>query len=375
LENSQMKKTLIAMAAVAVAGAASAQVTIGGTLTFDAMSSTKTTTTSAADLTTSSTVDAVGGADTLTTPQLTMSGSEDLGGGMSIGFVMNSHGNGGTIAARDRNVSLSGDFGTVRVGRFIPAAAYGWYGFTGNSTTSIGSAYTAGMDAATYSGYYGAATTALTAAGSFERNDNQIQYTTSINGVTVNANYGSTSTDASEYLGTAQTKQQGISASYAAGALTVAMGQNSRSVDFEGASGSATGTQVDGDLDWYGASYDFGVAKATFANMQRKDQSALAATGVVSVVTDMNINSFGVSVPVGALTLSASMYRGTNDGSTAATDNYDLTGNQLFASYALSKRTSVYAVTGDTNAARASANTTSVTTKRSRTAVGMLHSF
>ena len=40
-------------------------------------------------------------------------------------------------------------------------------------------------------------------AGSFERQDNQIQYTTSISGITVNANYGHTTSDASETLGQA----------------------------------------------------------------------------------------------------------------------------------------------------------------------------
>ena len=364
-----MKKTLIAMAAVAVAGTASAQVTIGGTLTFDALTNTKTTTTSAADVTTSSTVDSTGQSNILTTSQLTMSGTEDLGGGMSVGFVMNSAGDGGTVAGRDRNVSLSGDFGTVRVGRFIPAASMGFYGYSGASTTAAGSTYGIGSGSALV---YGAT---APAGGSFERNDNQLQYTTSISGITVNANYGSTATDASDTLGTGETAQSGVSASYTAGALTLAIGQNSRTVDAEGASGVATGVQIEADLDWYGASYDFGVATARFTNVQRKDQTAAASTGTISVDNNIDVNSFGVSVPMGSLTLSASMFRGTNDISSLGTDNFDLSGNQVFASYALSKRTSVYAVHGDTSAARASGNTTGVATKVTRSSIGMLHSF
>ena len=369
-----MKKTLIAMAAVAVAGTASAQVNIGGTITFDALTNTKTTTTSATDVTSSSTVDATGSSNILTTSQLTMSGSEDLGGGLSMGFVMNTGSDGGTFAARDRNVALSGDFGTIRIGRFVPAAAYGWYGYTGNKTTGAGSAYTAGMAGATYGAYYGSVTTATTDAGSYERNDNQIQYTTSIAGITVNANYGSTKTDESTTIGAAETKQQGISASYASGPLSLAIGQNSRTVNAEGAA-AATGTEIDGDLDWYGASYDFGVVKATYANLKRKDQAALAATGAITVSSDLEINSFGVSMPVGALTVAASMYNGSNAGAVLTTDNYDLSGKQVFASYSLSKRTSVYAAHGETDASRAGGKTTSITTKRVRTMMGMLHSF
>jgi predicted porin len=371
-----MKKTLIALAAVAVTGAASAQVTISGTLTFDAKQSTKITTLSAADVTSSITTDQTGQADVATTSQIAISGKEDLGGGMTGAFQANTGMNGAGFGARDLNVSLSGDFGAVRLGRFVPAAAYGWYGFSGNGTTGAGSVYHAGMDGLTYGQWFGAATTALNAAGSYERNNNQLQYTSpSINGLTFNVNYGTTSDDSTLLNGKATTTQQGFSAAYAAGPLSLGMGKNSRTVDAEGTTTTATGTKIDGDLDWYGASYDLGVAKLTFANMQRKDQSALLATGVVSVASDMEINSFGVSVPMGAVTLSVSAYSGKNDGSSATTDNYDLSGNQVYVNYALGKLTSIYAMHGTTKASRASGNTTSVGTTRSRTAVGILKSF
>ena len=157
--------------------------------------------------------------------------------------------------------------------------------------------------------------------------------------------------------------------------MSIAAGTNSRAVDAEGASSTASGIQIDGDLDWFGASYDLGVAKVSFTNVQRKDQTAAAATGVVTVNSDINVNSFGVSVPMGALTFSASMYSGENDVSALTTDNLDLSGNQLMVNYALSKRTYIYAVTGKNDAKRASGNTASVATKTTKTAVGMIHSF
>ena len=111
------------MAAVAVAGTASAQVTIGGTMTFDALTKAKTTTRSAADVVTSSTADATGSSNVLTTSQLTMSGTEDIGGGMSVGFVLNTGSDNQSFGARDSNLNLSSDTsGSVRVGRFIPSA-------------------------------------------------------------------------------------------------------------------------------------------------------------------------------------------------------------------------------------------------------------
>ena len=358
------------MAAVAVAGAASAQVSISGQITIDALTNAKTTTTSAADVTTSDTDDDTAALNGWTASQVSMTGTEDLGGGMSVGFTINSGIAGGAgLGDRDRNVSLSADFGTVRIGRFIPAAAMGYYGFSGSATTAAGSTYFIGTGSALI---YGA--TAPT-GGSFERQDNQIQYTTSISGITVNANYGHNTSDASETLGKLDVSQSGVSASYTAGALTVAIGQNSRTSDAEGADGSTTGAQIEADLDWYGASYDFGVARATFTNVQRKDQTAAAATGIIAVDNNIDVNAFGVSVPMGALTLSASMFRGTNDVSSLGTDNFDLSGNQLFANYALSKRTSIYAVHGDTSAARASGNTTGVATKVKNYKIGMLHTF
>jgi len=366
-----MKKTLIAMAAVAVAGTASAQVTIGGTMTFDALTKTKTTTRSAADVVTSSTADDTGRSNTLTTSQLLMSGTEDLGGGMSIGFVMNTGSDGGSFGARDRNLNLSSDTaGSVRVGRFIPSASMGFYGYSGAATTAAGSIYGVGSGSATIFG----ATSQV--AGSFERNDNQLQYTSpTFDGLTFTVNYGSTSTDESSTLGQVATKQQGYSIAYAAGALSAGAGRNTRDVEAAEGSASAIAAKIDGELDWYGIKYDMGVATLKFTNVQRKDQTAAATTGAITVSNDININSFGVSVPMGSMTFSASMFRGDNDVSAAATDNMDLSGNQLMVNYALSKRTSIYAVTGQTDAKRASGNTASVATKVTRTSAGILHTF
>jgi hypothetical protein len=79
LENIEMKKTLVAIAALAVVGAASAQVTLYGKIDATAKSSTtgKSGATTAADLTKFS-IDSAG----LSGSRWGVKGSEDLGGGL-----------------------------------------------------------------------------------------------------------------------------------------------------------------------------------------------------------------------------------------------------------------------------------------------------
>ena len=367
-----MKKTLIALAAVAVTGAATAQVTIGGRLTFDAATNNKLTTQVGTAAATSTKTSSTGAQNTLTTSEFQVSGREDLGGGLTASFQFNTGVADNGIGNRDTSLGLSGGFGSVRIGRFIPAAAMGFYGYSGAATTAIGSTYSFGSgSAAADLSVNGVVTT----AGSFERNENQLQYTSpSFNGLTVNVNYGTTSTDASATVGEASTTQQGFSIAYSAGPLSVALGTNTRDVEAEGTAG-AIGAKIEGDLDWIGASYDLGVAKVSFTNIQRKDSTAAAATGVVTVNNDVKVNALGVSVPMGAFTFAASTYSGDNDASALATDNLDLSGNQLMVNYALSKRTSIYAVTGKNEAKRAAGNTAGTATKRTRSAIGMLHTF
>jgi hypothetical protein len=99
LENSQMKKTLIAMAAVAVAGVASAQVTITGKLGVAVRDSSV----SAKEIVTSDS-------------GITVSATEDLGGGMTASATMSTAGMGAhsaNITADGSSLKLSGGFGSI----------------------------------------------------------------------------------------------------------------------------------------------------------------------------------------------------------------------------------------------------------------------
>ena len=100
-----MKKTLIALAAVAVSGAAMAQVTLSGGMAYG-YQSTKT-----------NNVDAKGfGVDTAA---FTMAASDDLGGGMKLSAAMSLGGltRGDTPKGENFTMALSGGFGSLLLGQ------------------------------------------------------------------------------------------------------------------------------------------------------------------------------------------------------------------------------------------------------------------
>jgi predicted porin len=291
-------------------------------------------------------------------------------------------------------LALSGGFGTVRIGRFVPATTMGYQGFSGAATVSqAGSIYaigTGGSGAANF----GAATTTL----NLERNDNLIQYTTpNFNGFTANVLYSNNSSDSNATAATGKNRgtANGLSLAYAAGPLSIAAGTNTIKVDTEAGTVNAcisaagvisiststcTGGTVDTgiaiadsksktDQDWIGGSYDLGVATVMATQVKRKDSTAGATA------SDISATSFGVSVPMGAFTFNASTYTGKNKLTSLGTDDLKLSGHQLSVRYALSKRTTVYAAMGENKTKRDGGNTAGATRKFTSNAVGLMHSF
>ena len=120
-------------------------------------------------------------------------------------------------------------------------------------------------------------------------------------------------------------------------------------------------------------SFDLGVAKLFFVNNNTKYENALAPASD----TTYKANTVGVQVPVGATTLIASAGRGKM-GTVDDTNYRDVKGYQLGASYALSKRTNLYAYQGQTkvlNGGSANAATLDDGFTFKATAVGVRHSF
>jgi hypothetical protein len=110
LENSQMKKTLIAMAAVAVAGVASAQVSLTGTFNLDV------------DNKPAETQATVGAGDVI----LSATASEDLGGGMSVKVnttLQTANGRGGKVTNNGYSMDVAGGFGTITYKNYLSGAA------------------------------------------------------------------------------------------------------------------------------------------------------------------------------------------------------------------------------------------------------------
>jgi predicted porin len=105
-----MKKTIIAAAVAAsfAAPAAFADVKISGMINPEFTDKPETT---AADTT---------GTQASVNTDLVFSGSEDLGNGLTASFKYHTFHDDGTDATADMSVSLSGDFGTIAVGRMEP---------------------------------------------------------------------------------------------------------------------------------------------------------------------------------------------------------------------------------------------------------------
>jgi predicted porin len=382
-----MKKTLVALAALAsISAFAQSTVTISGTLEYGAMQNGKTTTTTAAGVETQVKAEQTSQLNSWTTNQLSIQGTEDLGNGTKASFTVNTGMADGTLGNRDTFVALeNAKMGKVQLGRLVTASALGFHGLSGSASTAVGSIY--GLSSTASSAQYdrfGGAT--VMSAGSFERGDNKIQYTSpSFNGLTLNANYSKALSDSSAAAktGEGKTTQTGFGLNYANGPMTLGFGTNTRKLDIEAAAavtqtagvlGSTAVSQSSGEgkLSWLAGSYNLGAATVYATRVQRKDTSTTLA-GVETTNFDAKVNQFGVKVPMGQYTFSASTYSGKDKRTVAATDDMKLSGRQLSVQYAMSKRTSLYALTGVNKITRDA--TTGDNRKQTVSMVGLLHSF
>jgi len=339
LEYFYMKKTLIALAALAVVSAASAQSTVSIWGAVDASYNR-----ASADLVAGSQSKSSMGNSQLGSSKLGFSGEEDLGGGMKAKFwleagLANDSGAGkgtntnnqasgtssvagaqGIVFQRRSYVGLVGNFGEVKLGReyvntFLGVqAAVDPFGTNGPA------------DSTQMMLNLGAAKAVTTTANA----SNMITYITpTMGGFSANVQYfmgenvsgAATSDDGGGYSVTGQ---------YAKGAVFVSVGQQQTKF--------ATG---DYTLQALSASYDLGVAKLRYTHAH-EGVAALAGTGA-DFKNDSNL--FGVSVPFGAVTVKASYIVASNNNNTTKVDqNGSLFG--LGADYALSKRSTVYATYG-----------------------------
>jgi len=317
-----MKKSLIALAAVAATGAAMAQSSVsiygvldvgigklkGGKLGVQNGETYGLTTAPA------------GAKDGFnSTSVIGFRGSEDLGGGLRANFNLQSGGldlgGGGTLVAfsREATVGLAGKFGEVQLGRSASIAAKTMGGFDLNGTSGSSALALASVSAVTW-------------YASSRRSD-QIQYVSpNMGGVTVRLGYsfeGDATANGNAVPATAESSLS-AGATYAAGPLTIG--------------GIWEGKRAAANRDAYaiGASYNLGFATVAATYNRREAVGTLGFNGMS--IRPGNIGggkgySIGARVPMGAFTIGA-QYATNSDTKGKATE--------LFANYALSKRTRVY---------------------------------
>lgn len=294
-----MKKSLIALAVLgSMVGVASAQssVTLFGIVDAN-LSSVKTGSASKQIL----------GTDGLSSSRLGFKGEEDLGGGLKAGFWLEHRlqPDSGTLSSSRfwhgrASVSLMGEFGEVRLGRFLTDS------FMGITSYDIFGTNGMGQNLPLFS-------TLGSGAQTLVRADNTVAYFLPAMG----GLYGSVSVAAGE--GTDANKYTGGRLGYGAGPIDVSVSM------------SQTGTTNKYKLSTVGGSYDAGVAKLflSFSNTKYLDRK-------------QTISTIGATVPVGTGTFRIQFAKSNaNAAAEAITGDAKLFG--LGYVHPLSKRTTLYA--------------------------------
>ncbi|MFG6488922.1 porin [Roseateles sp. BYS78W] len=302
-----MKKALIALAVLGLTGGAAvaqSSVTLFGVIDAD-VKYVKTGDTTLKKLDSSG----------LNTSRLGVRGTEDLGGGLKAGFWLESEINtdtgvagaasGGAFWARRATVSLSGDFGEVRLGRNKTASRLHLEDFDPTAFTGLGSVK------AVYNNLGSGNNTA------FDRADNLVSYSLPTEGL--GGFYGGVDVAAGE--GTTSNKHQSVRVGYKDGPLHV----------------SATYANAYSATDKYklasvGVSYDLGVAKPSFVYTEGKYGAAKQSIWTAAVVAPLGQGQVQASYTDSKANTAADAISGVGDA-------------KLFAVgyvYNLSKRTALY---------------------------------
>ncbi len=349
-----MKKTLVALAALAVAGVASAQssVTLYGAMDAGL---------------TGTTVD--GGANRtgmlssgFGSSKIGFTGVEDLGGGLKANFKIegavnadNGSGNGGLSTNNQRSglatvagaaqplagqqglvfnrfsyVGLSGGWGEVRLGRD--------YISTFLIQVSVDPMNTNGVADALSLLARGASSTGQTTLANAS---NAIGYTTPViaGGLTANVQmwFGENNANAAN---PDAGNGYALSARYGNGPIFVGLGiQTTRGTAAAAVAGVSPVTTGDFTSSTLAGSYDFGMAKVTYTYSR---ETVDGSNGVAGTQLTNSTNHLGLAVPFGATTAKVTYGRSVyNTGLAGATD---ITGTLIAigADYALSKRTRLY---------------------------------
>ncbi|MES2959828.1 MAG: porin [Pseudomonadota bacterium] len=284
----------------------------------------------------------------------TLSGREDLGGGMYAFFALNYRFNVATGEGtsqptqgrffRQSWVGLGGAFGDVRLGRMLPVLQEYNGGFDPFGTETLGSVHTGGLQAGT--------------AGSSRLNNTIYYRSPNLSGLQVHANIAAADQNLNGNLpgNSGSERPIGLGVIYAAGPLRLAVAYDRNAVD--------------GKTKAIYGGYNLGVADLMF--QYEKGDCTIGVTAATAVdpsslacnlgtATDVAVYSIGARIPMGASTIKVG-YR----------NNSDLEQKKfgLGLDYSLSKRTIVY-----TDVGKQSGDGFSDVAKKARFDVGIWHKF
>jgi len=376
LEKIEMKKTLVAVAAMAAVTGAMAQATITGNID-QALVNAK-----GGDAVKTSAFQGSGfGQGTLADSFLTFSGAEDLGGGLKASFKieprLDLNAAAHTMTNREAYLGLAGGFGDIKIGAnytpiFLMVAAgsdvggvsnaIGWLPATAGTVTIGGGTSNALYTLPSFA--TGLTVQYMLKKGGADSVGNNVP-TTYVTGDNTAALTATTVLAAGKDKGDGT----GLAASYNVGALTVGFGTETTKntqlgyVDNLGSHQlvqAASVTQAKKNTAM-SLAYNAGIANLTYLNAK-----AVLGTGTIKT------NTYAISVPLGATTINYSMSSQTSNTGLAAAADEKFSGSQLQAKYALSKRTTAYLQQA------AMANKTAgviANTKSTSTALGIAHSF
>lgn len=352
-----MKKSLIALAALAAVGTVSAQssVTLYGRMDLG-MSHNKTE----QGVATTKKTSLAGAEGTRTGSRLGVRGTEDLGGGLRANFNIE------TRVAADQTAStfgttrtailqLQGGFGSATIGTYLNT-------FDDVRGYSVATAGVAGGDF--LANAFGNNTRGLGA-----RSENAIGYRSpSFGGLDfrIGTTHEKTTTSVGAVSTTNKTSGYIGGVGYTNGPISalLALGQGKQTV------GAATGKVNDVA---FAASYNLGMAVPYFQFESAKGTNTVVAGEVKTTGYEL-----GSKFPLGAFTpyvsVSGGKIKTTPTG--LATSEVKIRGFQLGTTYDLSKRTYVYAAAGsDKNVAAALVGGTGTEIKRTGFALGLVHNF
>ncbi|WP_426190558.1 porin [Massilia sp. DWR3-1-1] len=261
-------------------------------------------------------------------------GTEDLGGGLSALFVLETGyktdtgevDTAGSIFNRQALVGLKSTMGTVTLGRqYTP-----YY----NTITTVADPFAAGLS--------GSAKNLLPTVGANTRTSNTVMYVSpQMSGIT-----GELAYSAGEQADSSAGRQIGAALSYTVGKLNARLAYNNRNSDVAATTGVTAVSRDIGTNTLLAANYDFGMVKgyAAYGVDKGVNSAVLPNTsnpfGGVRPTTSTNSTDLliGAAVPVGQGTILASVIN-KND---KTAFNQDATQVALGYTYALSKRTTLY---------------------------------